>query len=1649
MNKGRSKKLLLVEDEAITSVVTTNMLKLNGYEVVTVMSGTKAVEAVKADNSIDLVLMDIDLGYGMNGPEAARMILQLRNMPIVFLTSHSEREMVEKVKEITRYGYVIKNSGDFVLLSSIDMAFQLFETNVNLQTSIDMLRQTEGSVRLKLDNIISPAGDIGNLELADIIDVPVLQSLMDDFTSIIGIDVGILDLNGNVLVNSSWQDICIKFHRMSPSACVNCIESDTALTAGIEPGTFRLYKCKNNMWDMATPIHIGGKHMGNLFLGQFFFNDEKPDYELFRAQAVQYGFNEEEYISALDRVPRMDRKIVASVMAFYIKLSGILSRLSYSNVQLARTLSERDRISALHKENEEQLREITDNMVDLVARLDTKNYFQYISPSYERILGYRPSELLGTMINDLLHPMTRERNIRDINVLGASGSGYAEFRLKHKNGGYRWFEVSGRSLYDENGSVTGLVIGGREVTARKAAEKKLNKKDKQYRELFESMIDGFALHEIIVDEWGAPVDYVFLEVNPAYERLTGRNSIDITGKKGSEVILDPESRWIETYGQVALTGVQISFENHPAGMNEWFKVTAYSPEKCFFVTILEDITDRKKSEIMLVEREDRYKRLLQSVTGYVYTVCLENGIPVKTVHGPGCEAITGFSPEDFNSDPDLWYKVVHPEDRQHIIDFASEAVKGNFYSAMEHRVLRRDGSVVWVRNTPVPHYNENNVLIEYDGIISDITERKMAELSLRESEEQFSKAFFYGPLIMVISDFESGKIIEVNDNFCKISGYSRDDVIGKTSIEIGFFTSVEERTCFANDINESGYIRDREMTFLKKNGEYRSFLYFGESITVRGSKQIFSILDDITYKKNVVSRLRDSEELLWNIINSSPDYIYFKDTDLRLVLCNEKYAESMNKKPSELIGKTDIENGWDPELVRGNPARMINGFEHDDLLALEGNKVVSENEPGRLKGATRYFNTVRIPLYKKGKILGLLGISRDITEKKAADQERDATINLLKIISSSDNLQDLMKTIIIYLKNWSGCEAVGIRLRDGDDYPFYESTGFTDLFMVTENSLCAYNLNGQVIRDSSGNPYLECMCGNIICGRFEPGKEFFTTRGSFWTNSTTELLALTTEEDMLTRTRNRCNELGYESVALIPLKTGEKTFGLIQINDRERGRFTLELVELFERLAENVALSLSEKIMKNFLSESESRFRNLFEHIPVAYLSFDRSGYILDVNDNWLQMLSYNRNEVIGRSFGEFWAENTKQEFRESLKVFFRDKVIDMPELQVVKKNGDIITVILSGRVQSGSKGETEKSHCVIIDISERKIAEEILREREEFISGVLNSLSAHIAVLDESGYIVAVNEAWKKFTRDNSISEDYSYLGENYLSVCRNAFEFYGDRLAEQVHDGIRSVMDGREDIFSIEYPCHAPEEKRWFKALVTRFSAREPYHFVITHENITERKKAEEEIQSLLKEKEILLREVHHRIKNNMNTISGLLMLQAGSINDQAAISALNDAKNRVQSMMIMYDKLYRSDDYRKMSVKDYLEKFIDEIFLIFENSRNVSIEKDIEDFILDTKILFPLGIIINELITNAFKYAFPGGRHGWIKVSVSRDSDMVSLSIQDDGVGFSDGTASSKPGGFGLSLVSALTEQIDGQYSISGVNGTKVDISFNQKG
>lgn len=265
----------------------------------------------------------------------------------------------QRLESITRlYAQVAAMLADNGLdrLAQKEAVAELANLNAGLEHTVLMrtqaLRESESRVQAKLNAILSPEGSVELLQLKDIIDVPVIQAMMDDFFKVTGILSAILDTSGNVLIAVGWQDICTQFHRVNPQMCQNCNESDTQLTQGVEPGTVKFYRCKNKLWDVVTPLMVGDRHIGNLFSGQFLFDDDQIDPEVFRAQARANGLDETQYMAALDRVPRFSRARINAAMSFFKQLAQTISQLSFSSIKLARLTTD---ITRLNSELEERV----------------------------------------------------------------------------------------------------------------------------------------------------------------------------------------------------------------------------------------------------------------------------------------------------------------------------------------------------------------------------------------------------------------------------------------------------------------------------------------------------------------------------------------------------------------------------------------------------------------------------------------------------------------------------------------------------------------------------------------------------------------------------------------------------------------------------------------------------------------------------------------------------------------------------------------------------------------------------------------------------------------------------------------------------------------------------------------------------------------------------------------------------------------------------------------------------------------------------------------------------------------------------------------------------------------------------------------------
>ena len=359
----------------------------------------------------------------------------------------------------------------------------------------------------------------------------------------------------------------------------------------------------------------------------------------------------------------------------------------------------------------------------------------------------------------------------------------------------------------------------------------------------------------------------------------------------------------------------------------------------------------------------------------------------------------------------------------------------------------------------------------------------------------------------------------------------------------------------------------------------------------------------------------------------------------------------------------------------------------------------------------------------------------DVTERRRAQQERDIAIEFLHRVNRSKGTLELIRAAATFFQQQSGCEAVGIRMQDCGDFPYFEAKGFPAEFVLAENSLCCRDDSGGLVRDPDGSPVLDCMCGNVICGRFDPTKPFFTPQGSFWTNSTTDLLASTTEADRQSRTRNRCNGEGYESVALIGLCVGEQRLGLLQLNDRRKGMFSSTDIAFWERLAGYLAVALAK-----FLAE-ESLQRNQAD-LKRAQAVAQTGSWRLDVRQNQLHWSEENfrlfeipsETQLTYESFLSTIHPEDRAFVDAAWQAALRGEPYDIEHRIVL---GDTVKWVRErAELEFDRQGQLLGGFGTTQDVTERKAREEEVHRLNRTLHALRNSGQAMLRAVDESKYM-------------------------------------------------------------------------------------------------------------------------------------------------------------------------------------------------------------------------------------------------------------------------------------------------------------------------
>ena len=347
-------------------------------------------------------------------------------------------------------------------------------------------------------------------------------------------------------------------------------------------------------------------------------------------------------------------------------------------------------------------------------------------------------------------------------------------------------------------------------------------------------------------------------------------------------------------------------------------------------------------------------------------------------------------------------------------------------------------------------------------------------------------------------------------------------------------------------------------------------------------------------------------------------------------------------------------------------------------------------------------------------------------------------------------------------------------------------------------------------------------------------------------------------------------------------------------------------------------------------------------------------------------------------------------------------------------------------------------------DITERKNIEQELILQKNRLSNIL--IGSNVGTWE-----------WNVQTGENIINDFWaSIIGYNVGELPVNGENYWMDLVnpedLENVNTLLQKHFNREADSFQCEFRMKH-KKGHWVWVLSRGKVAAwtddlKPILVCGTHLDITERKLAQEEIIRQLSEKDMILKETNHRIKNNLASIASILSLQADSVESPDAKTALKDAIGRVYSMQMLYEKLLFAGSSRGTSIKQYLEDLIDNIFNVFSEQQNIIIEKSICECSVNPGQVFYLGVIVNELLTNAMKYAFTGRDSGVIRISLKQDGEYLVLVIHDDGIGMPDHETESKGSGFGIMLINILTEQLKGSFSFQNDNGVKGTLKFTNR-
>jgi|GEM_PF-3419820 len=741
------------------------------------------------------------------------------------------------------------------------------------------------------------------------------------------------------------------------------------------------------------------------------------------------------------------------------------------------------------------------------------------------------------------------------------------------------------------------------------------------------------------------------------------------------------------------------------------------------------------------------------------------------------------------------------------------------------------------------------------------------------------------------------------------------------------------------------------------------------------------IIEDITERKRAENLLAQEKALLRCVIDSIPDLIFFKDPNSVYLGCNRAFEEYAGRPEREQIGKTDFDF-FD--------IKTAEFFRENDRLMLEaGESRHNEEWVTYPDGRRALLDTLKTPFYgPNGENLGLVGVSRDITEHRQAEKAlRDSESKLAAII---EFLPDA--TLVIDLDGkvvaWNRAieEMTGVSrdsmIGQGDlayTVPFYgERRGhLLDLIDMDDEDIAS---KYQYVQKKGNTLYAETYTPALNSGK---GAYVWATGAPIFDNKGNRIGAIESIRD---------------------------------ITERKRAEKILQ-----EQL--------------NFLQQ-------LIDAIPNPIFYKDTKGVNLGCNKAFETLIGFPKDKIVGQTVYGLYPKDLADIYYETDNKLFQKPGVQVYETAIAHADGSRRDVMFSKATYFDTEGHLAGLVGVILDITERKHMENTIRESQRRLADIINFLPDSTFVIDKEGKVIAWNRAIEALT---GIKAEEMLGKGNY----EHSLPFYGQRRPILIDLVLRPQNEVEQEYSNLKREDDAMVGEAYMPMLgggqvyllgvasALYDSQGNIVGAIESIKDITERKRSEEILKASLQEKEVLLKEIHHRVKNNLQIVSSLLRLQSRKIQDKETADAFRDSQNRIKSMALVHETLYRSEDLSKVYLNEYINKLTIDLIRSFESGKKVKFYPELEEVFLSIDKAIPFGLILNELITNCLKHAFPAERQGEIYVGLNSDGHSLTLTVRDNGIGMPEDIDLNNLSSLGLILVQSLVKQLKGTLVQLGLN------------